>query len=392
MSRRHAPTGSSLVPILSSWHQIDGGEDFGASITGGGSWFWANAVPATFEAVLLNIENTSFDAAQALVEGVSSGGSALTGWGLNVASNWNLDTSTTDPGDGTFDSPSHSLSSVMPLSSPLAPGAYFTLHQRRSTGILAAGKTFSSGIWPESGQVAGQAFQEGDQLGSSVSGIGIGPLTTRLLLRRPLGSDKFYVIMPWGDSTVAPIRPIAAVNNTAKEGHWYFANQYLRNAGKRVRFYSGGQGGASWAQILSRVRASIPWMIGKVSEVWVLAWTWNSPWGNVEDAMAAWAEYLVLQAELAAVGILCSPFVLNPYTNRNSAGQIAAFTAIKNEVLAHPRGLAFDEVVGDTAWPSMPEDESEDEIHTNRTGSARVGPIIGAAGLARATETHPELA
>lgn len=380
-----------FTPSLSLWHQIDGGQDFGASINGGSDWFWPNPVPATFEAVLLNIENASFDAGQALVEGVSSGGSSLTGWALNVQSAWNIDTTTSDPGNGTFDSPSYALSPVLPLSANLSPGAYFTLQQRRSPGTVAGGKCFASGIWPESGQVAGQTFQEGDRLGLSVSGIGIGPLTSRVFLRRT-GSDPFYNFIVFGDSTTAQVRPIAATNNTAKEGIWHFANADLRTNGKRVRIYSGGQGGASWTQIKARVRAALPWLAGKVSHVVIQVWTWNSAWGSAIDAEAAWAEYLELEAEVIAAGFACSPLILNPYTTRNSAGEIAGFAALKAETVAHPRGIVLDTIMGSTSWPNLVPAESEDNIHSNRDGGFRAGPLAADIFLARAAEYYPELA
>lgn len=382
-----------FTPSLSLWHQIEGGQDLGASINGGSDWFWPNPVPATFEAVLLNIENTAFDAAQAFVEGVTTGTSTLTGWGLNVQSAWNLDTSTTNQGNGgSMDSPAVALSAVLPLSAPLNPGAYFTLQQRRSTGNVAGGKCFASGIWPESGQVAGQAFQEGDRLGLSVSGIGIGPLTSRLFLRRAVGANPFYNFMVFGDSTTAQVRPIAATNNTAKEGIWHFANADLRTNGKRVRIYSGGQGGATWAQIVSRTRAALPWLVGKVSEIAVQVWTWNSGWLNADQAETAWEEYLALEADVLAAGFGCAPLILNPYTTRNSAGQVDAFNVLKGYAEAHPRGIVLDEIIGSTSWPNLVPAESEDNIHSNRDGGFRAGPLAADIFLARAVEYYPELA
>jgi hypothetical protein len=384
--------GGATVP-LSLWHQIEGGQDLGASINGGSDWFWPNPVPATFQAVLLNIEDTAFDAAQAFVEGVTTGTSTLTGWGLNVQSAWNLDTSTTNQGNGgSMDSPAAALSAVLPLSAPLNPGAYFTLQQRRSTGNVAGGKCFASGIWPESGQVAGQAFQEGDRLGLSVTGIGIGPLTSRLFLRRAVGANPYYNFMVFGDSTTAQVRPLAASNNTAKEGVWHFANANLRTNGKRVRIYSGGQGGASWTQIKARVRAALPWLAGKVSHIVIQVWTWNSAWGSANDANAAWAEYLVLEAEVIAAGFACSPLILNPYTTRNSAGEIAGFAALKAATVAHPRGIVLDTIMGSTSWPNLVPAESEDNIHSNRDGGFRAGPLAAPIFLTRAAEYYPALA
>lgn len=386
------PTDEGTVVPLSLWHQIDGGQDFGAAINGGSDWFWPNPLPATFQAVLLNIENATFDAAQAITESVTSGASSLTGWGLNVQSAWNLDTATISPGDGTEDSPGHALSPVMTLSATLNPAAYFTFQQRQSTGLVPGGKCFSAGIWPESGQVAGQEFQEGDRLGLSVtSGITIGPLSTRLFLRRT-GTDQFYNFMIFGDSTTAQVRPLAASNNTAKEGIWHFANANLRTAGKRVRIYSGGQGGASWDRIKGRVRAALPWLAGKVSDIPVQVWTWNSAWTSAAQANAAWAEYLVLEAEVQAAGLICRPLILNPYTTRNSAGEIDGFATMKNHVIAHPRGIVLDTIMGSTSWPNLPGSESEDNIHTNRDGGFRAGPEVAAVFLAKALETHPELA
>ena len=386
------PTDEGTVVPLSLWHQIDGGQDFGAAINGGSDWFWPNPLPATFQAVLLNIETATFDAAQAITESVTSGASSLTGWGINVQSAWNLDTATISPGNGTEDSPGSALSPVKVFSATLAPGAYFTYQQRQSTGLVPGGKCFSAGIWPESGQVAGQEFQEGDRLGLSVtSGITIGPLSTRLFLRRT-GTDQFYNFMIFGDSTTAQVRPLAATNNTAKEGIWHFANANLRTNSKRVRIYSGGQGGASWDRIKGRVRAALPWMAGKVSEVVVQVWTWNSAWASAGQADTAWAEYLVLEAEVEAAGFRCSPLILNPYTTRSSAGEIAGFNAMKAYAVAHPRGIVLDTIMGSTSWPDLVPAESEDNIHSNRDGGFRAGPLAATIFLAKAVETHPELA
>lgn len=379
------------APPLSLWHQIDGGQDFGSSITGGGVWFWPNAVPGTFESVLLNIENTSFDAAQAIVESTSASPASLTGWGINYAG-WNLDTTTYAPGTGSYDSPAVALSDVMTLSTPFAPGGFAALQQRHSTGVLTGGKCFSQGIWPESGQVTGDAFQEGDHLGGSVTGINIGPLSTRLFLRRATGSDEYYNFMVFGDSTTAQVRPIASTNNTAKEGIWHFANAYLRTNNKRVRIYSGGQGGATWAQIQSRTRAALPWLAGKVSEIVVQVWTWNSGWLTVEQADAAWAEYLVLEAEVIAAGFACAPLILNPYTTRNATGQVDAFMLLKAYAEAHSRGIVLDEIMGATSWPDLVPAESEDNIHSNRDGGFRAGPLAAPIFLARAVEYYPALA
>lgn len=385
------PMADGTTVPLTLWHQIDGGQDFGASINGGSDWFWPNPLPGTFQAVMLNIESSTFDAAQAIMEGVASGQSSLTGWGLNVQSAWNLDTTTTDPGPGSFDSPSAALSPVLSLSADLEPGAYFTFQQRCSPGVVPGGKAFSSGIWPESGQVAGQAFEEGDHLGGSVAGIGIGPLSTRLFLRRATGSDEYYNFCVFGDSTTAQVRPLAATNNTAKEGIWHFANSYLRTNSKRVRIYSGGQGGASWSQIQARVRAALPWLAGKISEVVIQVWTWNSAWLDAGQAEAAWAEYLVLEAEVIAAGFACAPLILNPYTTRNAPGQITAFGVLKAYAEAHARGIVLDEIMGAASWPDLVPSESEDNIHSNRDGGFRAGPLAAPLFLARAAEYYPEL-
>lgn len=385
-----AESGEPLPP-LSLWHQIDGGQDYGASVTGGSVWFWPNPVVGTFQVWVQNIENTTFDAAQAIVESTSASPSSLTGWGLNV-SGWTLDTATYTPGTGTYDSPAATLSDVMELANPLAPTEYAQFQERHSTGDLTAGKTFATNTWPESGQVVFDAFQEGDHLGGAVSGVGIGPLSTRLFLRREASEDTYYNFMVFGDSTTAQVRPLAATNNTAKEGVWHFANAYLRTNNKRVRIYSGGQGGATWAQILSRTRAALPWLAGKVSEIAVQVWTWNSGWLNIEQADAAWAEYLVLEAEIIAAGFGCAPLILNPYTTRNSAGQVDAFELLKAYAVAHPRGIVLDEIMGAASWPDLVPAESEDNIHSNRDGGFRAGPLAAPIFLARAVEHYPELA
>lgn len=380
-----------FTPSLSLWHQIDGGQDFGASITGGGVWFWPNPVVGTFQSVVLNIENTAFDAAQAIVESTSATPASLTGWALNYAG-WNTDTATYTPGTGSYESPAAVLSDVLTLATPFAAGGSAYLQARHSTGIVTAGKTFAQGSWPESGQVTGDAFQEGDHLGGSVSGVNIGPLWTRLFLRRAVSADPYYNFMVFGDSTTAQVRPIAATNNTAKEGIWHFANANLRTNGKRVRIYSGGQGGATWAQIVSRTRAALPWLTGKVSEIVVQVWTWNSGWLNAGQGETAWEEYLALEADVLAAGFGCAPLILNPYTTHNASGQVDAFNVLKGYAEAHPRGIVLDEIMGSTSWPNLVPAESEDNIHSNRDGGFRAGPLAAPIFLARAAEYYPELA
>lgn len=389
----YSPSGGGFIPSLSRWHQVEVGQHIGAPVNGGVEWFWANAVPGTFQAVMLNIEDASFEAAQTIAESVSASGvSSMTGWGVNAQSVWNLDTGTLSPGAGSTNSPSHALSPVLELSAPILPGAYWTIQNRQSTGLVSAGKMFSNTTWPESGLVAGQAFQEGDRLGLSVTGIGVGPLPTRVFLRRTAVAGEFYNFMVMGDSTTVPLRPIASANNSSNEGIWHFGNASLRTAGKKVRIYSGGQGAASWAQIQARTRAALPWLAGKVADVAIQVWTWNSPWTSAAQADVAWAEYLVLEAEVEAAGFVCRPMILNPYTTRNSAGEIEGFTTMKAHVLAHPRGIALDTIMGGASWPHLIPAESEDDIHTNRDGGFRAGPEIAAVFLAKAIETHPELA
>lgn len=387
-------TAEQVGPAMSLWAFVEGGQDFGSSIEGGGVWFWNTADPGTFEANVKNLEPESMDAVQTWAESVSATSGSIIGWGFRVGATWDTETATYTPdAGGTVPAPKIVPTSVLALTTPLAQDVSGRFQVVHSPGTLAAAKTFANTAWPESAQAGSANFNVGNYLGSDApTFIDIGPLQSRLALRRASGSSTYYNFAIFGDSTTASVRPVGSTNDAAKEGFSYEANKVLRTGGKRVRIYSWGQGAATWAEIQQRVVANLPYLVGKVSHLSILVWSWNSAYNSSAEADTAWAEYLALEAAVEAAGFACSPMILHPYTTRNSAGQVEGFTAMKAHVTAHPRGILMDELMGDTSWPNLPALESEDNVHQNVTGSIRTGSGVASTFLAQAVSYYPELA
>lgn len=384
-------TTTELPPVsLTSWAQIDGGQDLGSPIDGGNAWFWNNSGSSTFESLVNFQEPATIDAVQIpVITQVSSPGT-MQGFAVFNGSQWQTEVTDVTPPNGTFDSPGIALSPVMILSTPISSGTEFRFQELLSSGSQTPGKTFGSGIFPETNTTYGTGFQLGDYLGTDITktGIEIGPFATRLYLR--LANTQLYTMGMFGDSTVAMVQPIDAATNTSKEGVWFWANAENRTLSKNVRAYSYGQGTASWATIQERVRANLITMAGKITRVCIQVWTWNSGWTTVEEADAAWAEYLSLESEVKLAGFACSPMILHPYTTRNSAGQISAFSALKQYVLNHGEGLLLDNITGSLSWPNLPVEWSEDNVHMNQTGANAVSQDVASALRAIAAIDYPE--
>lgn len=393
-STSSADTAEQVGPAMSLWAFVEGGQDFGSSIEGGGVWFWNAADPGTFEGNVKNLEPESMDAVQTWAESVSATSGSILGWGFRVGATWDTEVATYTPdAGGTVPAPKIVPTSVLDLTTPLAQDVSGRFQVVHSPGTLAAAKTFANTAWPESTQAGSANFSVGNYLGSDApTFIDIGPLQSRIALRRASGSSTYYNFAIFGDSTTASVRPVGSTNDSAKEGFSYEANKVLRTGGKRVRIYSWGQGAATWAEIQQRVVANLPYLVGKVSHLSILVWSWNSAYNSSAEADTAWAEYLALEAAVEAAGFACSPMILHPYTTRNSSGQVEGFTAMKAHVTAHPRGILMDELMGDTSWPDLPALESEDNVHQNATGSIRTGSGVASTFLAQAVAYYPELA
>lgn len=385
-----ATTEAPLVPLV-QWAQIDGGDDLGANIDGGGSWFWNNAGPATFEAVVSNRESFAVDAVQIPVETTSGTPGSHNGYAVRQGAVWTSDTTVVTPSAGSGESPGIALAPIIELSTPIAAnGGEITIQQELSAGIQTPGKNFGSLYHPETGNTASSGMQVGAHLGTTLDygGVAIGPFAPKMFMR--LVDAQIYALGMFGDSTVGMVHPVESPTAQSKEGVWFWANEALRALSVNVRAYSYGQGAADWALIQSRVRAHLVAMHGKISRVCIQVWTWNSPWDTLEQVASAWAEYLVLEAEVKAAGFACSPLLLHPYTTRTAEGQPQAFLAMKANVVAHHEGIVLDEITGSTSWPNLPGAESEDNVHQNQTGSKRCASAVAAVLRTTAAIDYPE--
>lgn len=380
------------VPLV-QWAQIDGGDDLGSNINGGGSWFWNNAGPATFAVIVRNRESFAVDAVQIPVETTSGTPGSHNGYAVQQGAVWTSDTTVVTPPAGSWESPGIALAPIIELSTPIAAnGGEITFQQELSAGIQTPGKNFGSKYHPETGQTALAGMEVGAHLATSLdySGVSIGPFAPKMFMR--LVDAQIYALGLFGDSTVGMVQPVDSPTTDSKEGVWFWANEALRALSVNVRAYSYGQGTANWAQIQSRVRAHLAAMQGKISRVCIQVWSWNSSWTTLEQVATAWAEYLVLEAEVKAAGFACSPLLLHPYTTRTGAGQPEAFLAMKANVVAHPEGIALDEITGGASWPNLPSGESEDNVHQNQTGAKRSASAVAAALRATAAIDYPEFA
>lgn len=383
---------SSPIP-LTQWTQIEGGQQFGGAYTGGEQWWWNEQTDGTFYATLYNQEADPIIAAQAIIEGAGDV-APMVGWGIKSGDHWDTDaTSYQPPAGGSVASPKIVASAELPLTYPIAVNGFSVYQEVRAPGTIVPATSLSGNSFPETSIVSSDNFLKGNHLGEdSESGFpGLGPVASRVYLKK--SGDPLYVFAVVGDSTTVPVRPLSAANQLGREGYHFRANQKFRSTGKRVRIYSYGQGAAGWVDIQARARAILPHVsAGKASRMAVQVWTWNSAHTTAEQAEYAWQEYLALEAEILAAGIGCSPLILNPYTNRNDPGQIAAFNVIKAYAQAHPFGIVLDEIMGGTSWPDLPASESEDDVHQNADGAIRTGPLAADVFLSVAAIDYPELA
>ena len=377
---------------LTLWSQIEGGQQFGSQITGGSISGWNNSGDLTTQVNPRNDEAESIVAAQATFEmATAATHGPWRGWAIQAQNVWNIDnTEIAGQSGGSIASPKIALTQEMALTQPWLAGQRAYYQQCNGPGPICPGTALSSNSFPSTTIIDSQCSDMGNLLGT----LGVGSLysvwTSRIYAKR--AANPHYVFGMFGDSTSVPVRPIAAADPLAREGWHLQANIALRTAGKKVRVYSYGQGGANWAGIMARARANLPYLTGKVSRVLILVWSWNSGWSNSGQVDTAWAEYLVLQAEFEAAGIACSPLIMNPYTTRSGAGQPEAFAQMRALVAAHPRGVVLDDIMGDTSWPNLPASESEDNVHQNGVGGVRTGPLAATRLLAVAVADHPELA
>lgn len=391
-----AATTAVLPPIaLSQWAQVEGGQQFGGELQGGGVWFWNDpAKNGTFEAWIKNPESDSVTAIETLVDGAAESYAPLVGWGVMSSGVWDLDEAIYQPGTGgSVASPKIVPTASIELSNPVAANGYFLFQEEFASGVVVPASSLSTASFPATGLVNGEKFLMGSSLGTGIGDagiLGIGPMASRVYLRR--SGSPHYNFAIFGDSTTVPVRPLSATDQLSREGANFRANETLRSSGKRVRIYSYGQGAAEWSGTLARIRANLPFLGGKISRIAVQVWTWNSPWNTTEQAEAAWAEYLAVEAEAIALGFGCSPLILHPYTTRNGDGQPEAFSVIKAHAQAHPYGIVLDEIMGGESWPNLPTEESEDNVHQNGVGAVRTGPLIAPLYLAVAALDYPELA
>lgn len=382
----------SPIP-LTLWSQIEGGQQFGNQITGGGITGWNNSGDLTTQADPRNDEAENIVAAQGIFEmATASMHGPWRGFAIRAQNVWSID-STEIPGQsgGSIASPKIVLTPELPLAQPWLPGQRALYQQCNGAGPLCPGTALSNNGFPQSGLITSVRSDMGNILGTPGTVANLySPWASRIYVKR--AANEHYVFAIFGDSTTVPVRPTAAPNSLAREGWHFRANIALRTAGKKVRAYSYGQGAANWPSILSRARANLPHLAGKVSRALVLFWTWNSAWSNSGQVDTAWAEYLALEAEFEAAGIACSPMILNPYTTRTGVGQPEAFASSRAYVVAHARGIVLDDIMGDSSWPNLPTLESQDNVHQNDVGAVRTGPLAATRLLAVAVADHPELA
>lgn len=381
------------IPLV-PWTQVEGGMQFGGAFEGGAVWWWNDpAQDGTFFATIANQESDPIVAAQVIVEGAGASVAPMVGWGIWSGGAWDTDATEYQPAPGgSVASPKIAESAELALTNPIAGGGSVLFQEVRAPGTIVPATSLSGNGFPSSGIVAGEHFLIGNHLGANPDGgfPGLGPMASRVYFKK--SGAPLYVFGTNGDSTTVPVQPLASATPQSREGYHFRANQALRAAGKRVRIYSYGQGAAGWSDILARGRAILPHVRLKLSRLATQVFTWNSAWLTVEQAEAAWLEYLAFEAEVISAGIGSSPMILNPYTTRNDPGQIAAFGYLKAQVQAHPYGIVLDEIMGGAAWPDLPASESEDNVHQNGVGAVRTGPLAADVFLSVAAADYPELA
>lgn len=375
LPRRRA--GGSAVPPLLRLSQVTTSEDFQSTIDTSSSWFWTPPT-GTMQCVVVNPEPDAVESAELVLENREATSGAVVGWSVQSGGTWGIDNISRTPAPGgSLASPTISFTPPLTLPSAVAQNGSFRLHVAMGDGLLTAAKTFSEGYWPTTNRVNSANFNPGTILNSVPSNfIGIGVFQSRLIMRHGAGSSPKCIAAAMGDSTAGQVCSLAYTPNTTKEGVWMRGNDHAIAQGWRIRIYSYGQGGASWADIQARTRANLPTLVGRVNMVMVMTATWNTPLEGAGAAAAAWAEYLALEAEIKAAGLIAVPYILHPYTTRNTANQIAGWTQMRNFVTSHPYGQDYSDITGSTSFPDLVPSESLDNIHMDPPGSTRCGPLI----------------
>ena len=346
-STSSADTAEQVGPAMSLWAFVEGGQDFGSSIVGGGVWFWNAADPGTFEGNVKNLEPESMDAVQTWAESVSATSGSILGWGFRVGATWDTEVATYTPdAGGTVPAPKIVPTSVLDLTTPLAQDVSGRFQVVHSPGTLAAAKTFANTAWPESTQAGSANFSVGNYLGSDApTFIDIGPSSPGLLCAARPGPAPTTISR---SSETRRLLPFVLLARPTTAPRRVSPTRQTRSCapGEARSHLLLGAGAATWAEIQQRVVANLPYLVGKVSHLSILVWSWNSAYNSSAEADTAWAEYLALEAAVEAAGFACSPMILHPYTTRNSSGQVEGFTAMKAHVTAHPRGILMDELMG----------------------------------------------
>ena len=360
-----------LIPPPLRLSVIDGSQDFQSPLNNDGNlWFWAGGGVGTFHADIKNIEDDNYEYVELQIESVADPISPVVGVGFSVGGSVIADTNIVQViSGGSNNSPKIGMSSKLRLPTPVSPNNYFHMAVAQTSGVVTLAKTFSQNVWPQSGQIGNDYFVTGNSISSNPGGgvLGIGPGPSRLYCYLPTTATPRVIWEAFGDSTVAQVRPVAATNNSAKEGVWHFMNEAAKNASKGVRVYSRGNGGMDWTGIKARVRANLPSMVGRVNGVLVQVWTWNTPWADVGQANTAWSEWLVLKSDIESYGFVAKPLILLPYTTRNSVGQIAAWQALYNNTVS-AGGLVLNDLVSSNG-ADIDSGYSEDNVHLNASGA-----------------------
>lgn len=368
-------TGSSKLDPNKLYYVITGGQDYQSTINNDGSlWFWPGGGPGTFQCVITNIEDGTIEKVTLQFSSRADNTADILGWSINDGSVWNIDNTTYSIVDGgTLTSPKFTLSNEMTITNPIAEDGTFRFHLVEGDGILTPAKTFSESFIP--GEVAGANFNAGTYLNSIPSTfIGIGPFPDRMFLKLTNTYPRVNIDL-FGDSTIAEVQPLAAPENTRKDGIWHKFNDNAITNSLPIRIYSRGQGGATWTDTVARVQANLPYMSNYTDIIGVQIWSWNESPTSIGEAAAQWSAWLSLKSEIEAAGFKAFPLILHPYTTRTSSGQIDAFNFLKDLVSTN-NGIDLSNITGSTSYPNLVGSESEDNIHMNISGAVRCGPAI----------------
>lgn len=360
---------------------ITNSQEFQPALNNDGNlWFWPGGGLGTFHADVRNQDSENIQSVQVQYESAADSPSPITAIGVGVGAIYNVDESLTVlPNGGTVSSPKIGLSAKLDLPAPVTPGNYFHFAVTQDNGNVTLANSFGSSQWVESENAINTYFRTGDSHNSNPGGGtgGISPGPSRIFCYLPRSAQPRVIWDVFGDSTVAQVRPVASNNNASKEGVWYHMNSKAITDNKNVRIYSRGNGAFTWAQIQDRVRANLPYMIGKSCGILVQVWTWNTPHSSEANAITAWGEWLTLKSQIEDYGLIAKPLVLLPSTTRNSVGEIAAWQYLHDQTIA-TGGLYLGDIVS-TNGIDIDAIYSEDNVHLNGPG----GVLQGTNGASR---------